>query len=127
MADVTKTAGGVGTEGVLQHFGGTGLACFGMIIKNGSAEAVDMQNEGDVTEAWESIVQAIEEKATLVIWQYEDDTTGAASIALEQTGAAWTAAALQTAIRALGTTVGANSVDVSGTTVTDVGFKLAVA
>jgi filamentous hemagglutinin family protein len=49
---------------------------------------------------------------------------GQISVCLE--GGNWTAAAAQSAVRALGTAVGANSTDVSGTTVTDVGFKLAL-
>jgi hypothetical protein len=58
--------------------------------------------------------------------QVENTTSGQISIMLEGTGGGWTAATLQTAIRALGATVGANTVDVTGTTVTNVGFKLAL-
>lgn len=125
MAGVIKVNGGVGAAGALQYFGGSALKCFGMIVKNGSAQAVDMSGEGGVNEAWEQIVQAIAVKGTPVVFQYENAASGVASVAVEQAGAGWTAADLQTAIRALGAAVGANSVDVSGTTVTDVGFKLA--
>jgi hypothetical protein len=38
----------------------------------------------------------------------------------------WTAATLQATIRALGTSVGTNGKDVSLSTVTDVGYKLAL-
>jgi len=41
-------------------------------------------------------------------------------------GSNWTGATLQTAIRALGATVGGNSKDVTGTLVTDTGMKLAL-
>ena len=57
--------------------------------------------------------------------QIENDTSGQISIMLEGNGGGWTAATMQTAIRALGATVGANNVDVTGTTVTDTGLKLA--
>jgi hypothetical protein len=96
-----------------------------MVVKNGSAQAVDMSGEGGVNEAWTAIYNAISTKATPVLFQYESGSSGAASWGIEIDGAGWTAGDLQTAIRALGTTVGANNVDVSGTTVTNVGFKLA--
>lgn len=134
MADLTRVNGGMGSAGTLQYYGGSNLSCFGMIVKNGSGEAVDMSGEGGPGEAWEKIYQAITVSKTAghgagtpVIFQYENAASGVASWAVERSGAGWTATTLQTAIRALGTTVGANNVDVSGTTVTDVGFKLATA
>jgi hypothetical protein len=45
---------------------------------------------------------------------------------LEGDGGGWTAADIQTAIRALGASVGTNTIDVTGTTVTDLGLKLAL-
>jgi hypothetical protein len=125
MAGVVKVNGDMGTAGDAQFFGGSKIAFFGMIVKNGSAQAVDMSGEGGVNEAWEAIYNAISTKATPVLFQYQSGSSGVASWGIEQNGAGWSAADLQTAIRALGTTVGANSVDVSGTTVSDVGFKLA--
>jgi hypothetical protein len=127
MAELTRVNGDMGTAGDAQFFGGSKIAFFGMIVKNGSGEAVDMSGEGGVNEAWEGIYKAISAQATPVLFQYESGSSGAASWGIELNGAGWTAATLQTAIRALGADVGANSVDVSGTTVTDVGFKLAVA
>jgi hypothetical protein len=126
MAGVTKVNGDMGASAVANFFGGSKIAFFGMIVKNGSNQAVDMSGEGGVNEAWEAIYKAISLKATPVLFQYESGSTGAASWGIEQNGAGWTAADLQTAIRALGTTVGGNNVDMSLTTVTDVGFKLAV-
>jgi hypothetical protein len=126
MADVTRVNGDMGLAGDAQFFGGSKIAFFGMIVKNGSNQAVDMSGEGGVNEAWEGIYKAISTKATPVLFQYEAGSTGAASWGIEQNGAGWTAADLQTAIRALGADVGANSTDVSLTTVTNVGFKLAV-
>ena len=125
MAGVTKVNGNMGVAGEAQFFGGSKIAFFGMIVKNGSAQAVDMSGQGDVNEAWEAIYRAISVKGTPVLFQYENASSGIASWGVEQNGAGWTAGDLQTAIRALGTAVGAGSIDVSGTTVTDVGFKLA--
>lgn len=125
MAGVVKVNGDMGLAGDAQFFGGSKIAFFGMIVKNGSAQAVDMSGEGGVNEAWTEIYKAISVKGTPVLFQYQSGSSGVASWGVEQNGAGWTAADLQTAIRALGTAVGANNVDVSGTTVTDVGFKLA--
>lgn len=123
MAGVTKVNGDMGAAGEAQFFGGSKIAFFGMIIKNVSATAQDMSAEGGVGEAWEIIYKTIATKGTPVLFQYENASNGVASWGIEQNGAGWTAADLQTAIRALGT---ANSIDVSGTTVTGTpGFKLA--
>jgi hypothetical protein len=127
MAGVVKVNGDMGVAGAAQFFGGSKIAFFGMIVKNGSGTAVDMSGEGGVNEAWEAVYKALSLKGTPVLFQYESGASGVASWGIEQNGAGWTAADMQTAIRALGTAVGANSVDVSGTTVTDVGFKLAAA
>lgn len=123
MADVTKVNGDMGVAGDAQFFGGSKIKFFGMIAKNGSGQAVDMSGEGGVGGAWEFVYKAISLQATPVLFQYEDGASGVASWGVEQNGAGLTAAALQTAIRALGTNV--SGVDLSGTTVTDVGFKLA--
>lgn len=125
MAGVVKVNGDMGASAVANFFGGSKIAFFGMVVKNGSAQAVDMSGEGGVNEAWTAIYNAISTKATPVLFQYESGSSGAASWGIEMDGAGWTAGDLQTAIRALGATVGANNVDVSGTTVTNVGFKLA--
>ena len=125
MAGVTKVNGDMGAAGVAQFFGGSKIKFFGVVVKNGSNQAVDMSGEGGVNEAWAAIYNAVSLQATPVLFQYESGSSGVASWGVETDGAGLTAASLQTAIRALGTAVGANSVDVSGTTVTDVGFKLA--
>lgn len=122
MAGVVKVNGDMGVAGDAQFFGGSKIAFFGMIAKNGSGTAVDMSGEGGVGGAWEEIYKAISTKATPVLFQYENAASGVASWGIEQNGAGWTASDLQTAIQALGTVSG---VDVSGTTVTNVGFKLA--
>lgn len=111
---------------------GPQLNFFKIIVQNGSSEAVDMRNElggadgsgGDAVESVEVILRTIQNKGNVEMYQVEGDATGQISVAVYPKGA-WSASTLQTAIRALGTTVGANSVDVSGTAVTDGGFKLA--
>ena len=75
-------------------------------------------------EAVEAILRKVGDLATVEMYQVEGDTTGQISVGVYPAGA-WTASSLQTAVRAMGTTVGNNTVDVSGSDVTDGGFKLA--
>ena len=56
------------------------------------------------------------------MYQVEGDTTGQISVAVYPKGA-WTTSSLQSAIRALGTTVGGNNVDVSGSTISSSGLE----
>jgi len=97
---------------------------FKIIVENGSQEAVDLRNELDAGEAVEAILRKVGDLATVEMYQVEGDTTGQISVGVYPAGA-WTASSLQTAVRAMGTTVGNNTVDVSGSDVTDGGFKLA--
>lgn len=132
MAEVTRVNGDV-LSGVNQNtavgglvsFSGSQPEAYAIVIKNVSAVAQDIRTEGQTGESIEAILFEVLTKATVTYMQIENDATGQISIMLEGNGGGWTAATMQTAIRALGTTVGANSVDVSGTTVTNTGLKLA--
>lgn len=126
MAIVTKVNGNMGVVADAQFFGGSKIAFFGIVVKNGSGTAIDIRNELDTGESVEAIYQAIAVKGTPVLMQIENDTSGQISVGVEQNGAGWTYGDLQTAIRALGASVGTNTKDVSGTTVTDLGLKLAL-
>lgn len=133
MAEVTRVNGDV-LSGVNQNtavgglvsFNGSQPVAFGIVVKNGSGEAQDIRTEGQAGESIEAILFAILTKATIVYYQVENAASGQISVMLEANGGGWTAATLQTAIRALGATVGANTIDVTGTTVTDTGLKLAL-
>ena len=139
MADITRTAGdafgvvhhdrGVAGSGAISadetvHVNGPVLNHFKVLILNASAAARDLRNELDVNESIDAIFKDIMGKATIEMYQVEGDATGQISVAVYPQGA-WTAAALQTSIRALGSTVGSNNVDVTGSTVTDGGYDLA--
>lgn len=133
MAEVTRVNGDVlsgvnqnTTAGELVSFNGSQPVAFGIVVKNASGEAVDISSETGALEAIEKMFFTILTKATIVYYQIENDATGQVSVMMEANGGGWTASSLQTAIRALGTTVGSNTVDVSGTTVTDTGLKLAL-
>jgi hypothetical protein len=102
--------------GVATNFIGPALAFFGMDI--GADPATQMAVGGAV----EAVIQCVTQLSVIQLYQVEA-TSGALSMAVYPVGA-WTAATLQTAVRALGTV---NGYDLSGATVTDVGFKLATA
>ena len=109
---------------------------FAIVVYNasgsGGAGNIDLQNELDAGESVEAILRAVQASiisttqygGEILAYQVEDDTTGQISVMVA--GSNWTNATLQTAIRALGATVGGNSVDVTGTLVTDTGMKLAL-
>lgn len=123
MASLARTSGVTFTAAATpEEFIGKDIKFFAVVVKNGSGTAADISAENAAEEAVDLINQAVTSVgATILIIQY--NATGQLSYALEGATDNWTAATLQTAIRALGT---ANSIDVSGTTVTDVGFKLAL-
>ena len=118
---------------------GPKLDFFKVLVKDGSAAAIDLRpqlgnysgggtvfNPGVVVQ----LNQAVQTTATIAIYQVEGDSTGQISYAIYPSGA-YTAGTLQTALQALGnvqitasdgTVTGVN---VSGTLVTNPGFKLA--
>lgn len=100
-------------------FEGPGLDFFKLLVQNGSDEATDLRGEMGATEGVEGILREIQTKGTLAMYQVEGDTTGQISVAVYPSGA-WTAATLQTALRA----ITPNSLDISGTDVTAPGFEL---
>ena len=100
---------------------GPKLDFFKLLINDGSA--VDLQAEVGTGLGVEAILENIQTKSTVAIYQVEDDTSGQISIATYPTGA-YTAATLQTQIRLL-TAAGSTPVDCSSSTVADAGMKLA--
>jgi hypothetical protein len=131
MADVTRVNGNAKAQGSaagaisadeLVIANGPELDFFKIIVQDVSGDVVDIRNELDAAESVVAIMQAIETKGNVEMYQVEGDTTGQISVAIYPAGA-WTTGTLQTAIRALGAAVGANSVDVSGSTVTTSGLE----
>lgn len=94
------------------------IECFTISAIDGSAGAVDLSGETNPGEAVEFILKTIQTKTTTLAIGAE--SSGVFRVMVH--GSAWTAADLQTAIRALGATVGANDVDLTGTTVADFAF-----
>jgi hypothetical protein len=125
------------SSAALVQMAGPKLDYFKVIVQNGSNQAVDLTNQlGNVTSGVFTpgvvvqINQAIQQTATIAMYQVEADTSGQISYGIYPSGA-WTAATLDAALKALGnvqitasngTVTGVN---VSGTDVTTAGFKLA--
>jgi len=132
MASIARVNGGVHKQGsaqagaisadelVIQN--GPELDFFKIIATNGSSEVLDIRAELEVGESIEAIMTAIQTKANIAMYQVEGDTSGQVSVAVYPT-AAWTASTLQVAIRALGASVGGNTIDLSGSAVTSSGLE----
>ena len=128
---------GLITSAALVQMAGPKLDFFKVIVQNGSQQNIDLQNQlGNVTSGVFTpgvivqLNQSIQETATIAMYQVEAASAGQISYAVYPSGA-YTAATLQAALRALGnvqitasdgTVTGVN---VTGTDVTDSGFKLA--
>ena len=78
-----------------------------------------LANETNPGEAMEAIMETISTKTTVLAVGAEDGN-GAFRVMVH--GSAWSASDLQTALQALGATVGANSYDASGATAADFTF-----
>ena len=139
MASVSRTAGnifsGVNTNtdlGSLVSIAGAQPMCFGILLKNGSGDATNIDAEGEADETIDIVLRTIlgggtganAGSGTISYFQVETGTPWQISVMVERSS--WSSTTLQTTLRALGTSVGTNTKDVSGTTVTDVGFKLAL-
>ncbi len=137
--------GNIGSTAALVQPQGPKLDFFTVIVQNGSNQNIDLRDQlgnysGGGTVFNPGLVQIINENiqqtATIAMYQVEGSAAGQISYALYPTGA-YTAAALQAQIRAIvnGSTAGnvqitsssgvTTGVDVTGTDVTNVGFKLA--
>lgn len=113
--DTLAGPGGAGA-GTPVQIAGPKLDFFGMDL------GADPSGQADTGGAIEAVIRIITQLATVHFYQYQASASANNfSIAVYPT-AAWTAADLQAAIRALGTV---NSFDLSGATVTNNGFKLA--
>jgi hypothetical protein len=137
--------GNIGSTAALVQPQGPKLDFFAVVVQNTSDQAIDLRDQlgnysGGGTVFNPGLVQIINENiqqtATIAMYQVEGAAAGQISYALYPTGA-YTAATLQAQIRAIvnGSTAGnvqitsssgvTTGVDVTGTDVTNVGFKLA--
>ena len=126
------------SSAALVQMAGPKLDFFAIIVKNTGTQAQDLTNQlGNVTSgvftpgAVVQINQAIQRTSTIGVYQVEATGAGQISYAIYPSGA-YTATTLQQTIQGLGNiqiTASNGTVtglDVSGTTATNVGFKLAL-
>lgn len=133
MASLARTHGVTLTAaGTPVQFYGRSLQFLAVVVKNNSSSAVDLTGEFAAEYAVDLINSMITGgdgvtyKGAASILAYQYDATGQISYILDGSVGNWTATSLQTAIRAMGASVGPNTIDVRGTTVTDLGLKLAL-
>jgi len=133
MAEITRVHGNALNQGTAAT--GSNIAADELVILNGSnmdffkiiqqdvsGDINDIRNECETGESVEAILREVGTTCNIEMYQIEGDTTGQISVAVYPKGA-WATATLQTAIRALGSTVGSNSVDCTGSTVTTTGLE----
>jgi len=113
MATTTRVNGTAGTEdgGIISP--GASLAFYKVTVKDVSAAAIDLRPESEVNEAIELVIRSI---PTTIAYDIANASTGIIHVICDG-HAASSAAALQVALRALGTSVGTNNIDISGTVV----------
>ena len=129
--------GNIGSTAALVQMDGPKLDFFKVIVQNASNQNIDLRTQlgsysgGVFTPGVvNQINQAIQTTATIAKYQVEGTNAGQISYAIYPQDA-WTASTLQTALQALGNVQITASdgtvtgVDVSGTDVTEPGFKLA--
>lgn len=120
---MARVNGSVGTTDGGIYNPGASLAFYVVTVKDGSAAAVDLRSSDATGQALEAIFFAF--PTGVIAYDSANANTGVIHVIVDGHGAP-TAAALQTTIRAMGTSVGSDSKDVSGTTVAaGAGFTVA--
>lgn len=108
--------------GSTDNYAGAEVKFYHITLKNVGATAVDVRTELGYDEAVHNLIRTVLLRGTILYQRIDDANTGRVDVTMERPG--WTAATLQTAIQGMGTTVGVNNVDVSGSVVTETELKL---
>lgn len=118
-------AGAVGTlNGTSGSQVGASLKFYLITVKDAGTSAIDLRAQDDAAnKVFEAVLRAL--PSGILAYYAADASSGVISVIVDGVNAP-AASAVQTAIRALGTSVGPNTIDVSGTTVADgVSFTVA--
>lgn len=108
--------------GSTDNFAGAEVQFFHITIIQSDSSVLDLRSELDFNETVHNLIRTILERGTILYQRIDNAATGRMDITMERSG--WTAATLQTAIRALGDTVGVNSKSVSLSVVSQTELKL---
>jgi hypothetical protein len=108
--------------GVTDNFAGAEVAFFWIDIIGADSTPVDLRGELGYNQTVYNVVNTIMQRGIILYQRIDNSNSGRMDVCLERT--AWTAGELQNTIRALGNSVGTNSIDVSGTQVYQTELKL---
>ena len=108
-----RVNGTAGSEDGGIYSPGASLAFYKITVKDASAAAVDLRPESEINEAIELVVRTV---PAIVAYDIANDNTGIIHVITDGVNS-WSASLLQDAIRALGTSIGNDGIDVSGTVV----------
>ena len=108
--------------GETDNFIGADISFYHITLKDNSASVVDIRTELGFDETVHNVIRATLDRGTIVHQRIDNAASGRIDIAMERAG--WTAATLQTALRALGSTVRVNDKDLRGTVVSETELKL---
>ena len=108
--------------GSTDNYAGAEVKFFHITLVEADSSALDIRTELGYDETMHNLIRTILLRGTILYQRIDDASSGRMDVSMERPG--WTAATLQTAIRDMGTTVGVNNVDVSGSVVTLTELKL---
>ena len=108
--------------GSTDNFAGAEVQFFHITIVQSDSSVLDLRSELDFNETMHNLIRTIMERGTILYQRIDNAATGRIDVTMERSG--WTAATLQTAIRAMGDTVGVNSKSVSLSVVSQTELKL---
>ena len=108
--------------GNTDNFAGAEVQFFHITLIQSDSTALDVRNELGYDETVHNLTRTILQRGTIIYQRIEDAATGRIDITMERSG--WTADTLETAIRAMGDTVGVNNKSVSLSVVSETGLKL---
>ena len=108
--------------GETDNFAGADVQFFHITLIGNDSSAVDLRTELGFDETMHNITRTLLQRGTIIYQRIDNAATGRIDVTMERSG--WTADTLETAIRAMGTTVGVNNKDVSESHVVETGLKL---
>ena len=103
------------------YFGAEGQF-FHITLVQSDSSVLDVRNELGYDETVHNLTRTILQRGTIIFQRIDNAATGRIDITMERSG--WTAATLQTAIRAMGDSVGVNDTSVSLSVVAETELKL---
>ena len=108
--------------GETDNYYGAEVQFFHITLIQSDSSVLDVRNELGYDETIHNLTRTILQRGTIIFQRIDNAATGRIDITMERSG--WTAATLQTAIRAMGDSVGVNDTSVSLSVVAETELKL---